>query len=557
MDRETLNKLSTETLGELWRVVCDESETTEELLNLIYEGDEQFLRNDFIDDILSFNKKFNKEELNDVKLKPRFEEPGDEVPLPPQEPKQPKRYIDSDDYWFGTKFHKKRMEQIKEDNELIRLRLQNERLKKEVEELKKRNKELLMKGINDNEITKKIETKRKNKELLKDLPNHFKSLKKFNKERPPTDEELNLFDNDYSLYNLERMRSYKDFVNFQNQREEQDELIKKIINKIKKNTTNWYIDFRKLNDYGKDKIINPLIDILQNDVATSIKANTKYRFSYLINSNDSLQNGSWRSVPLRDTTFTQLIDGLRQGLLLNTLEECGAMPQFSGVGYEAEILWYYFDAVQFKEVVKPENKYKENKKGNKRPTYYNKRQGKFFPYWNVSNLDLSRYQILKRNDDYFLNRKLERIPCVAFALSQLIPHEEIAKITCRMKHETKRGYFDWRTNTYNSEHLDFFCKELKIYCRVHYFDEYSIKPQFRIFERGVNKNESKYQIELAVYKEHYFIYEKTKYTSYFIQHYNELKDLKDAYKIIGKRKSGTYQRDSREKYCLNSLDLLI
>ena len=27
--------------------------------------------------------------------------------------------------------------------------------------------------------------------------------------------------------------------------------------------------------------------------------------------------------------------------------------------------------------------------------------------------------------------------------------------------------------------------------------------------------------------------------------------------IIGKRKSGTYQRDSRDKYCLNSLDLLI
>ena len=27
--------------------------------------------------------------------------------------------------------------------------------------------------------------------------------------------------------------------------------------------------------------------------------------------------------------------------------------------------------------------------------------------------------------------------------------------------------------------------------------------------------------------------------------------------IIGKRKSGKYQRDSRDKYCLNSLDLLI
>ena len=60
-----------------------------------------------------------------------------------------------------------------------------------------------------------------------------------------------------------------------------------------------------------------------------------------------------------------------------------------------------------------------------------------------------------------------------------------------------------------------------------------------------------------MYKEHYFVYEKTKYTRYFIKHYEELKDLKDPYKIIGKRKSGTYQRESRSKYCLNSIELLI
>ena len=59
-------------------------------------------------------------------------------------------------------------------------------------------------------------------------------------------------------------------MKFQNQREEQDKLINKIINKIKKNPTDWYIDFRKLNDYGKDKIINLLIDVLQNVVSISI-----------------------------------------------------------------------------------------------------------------------------------------------------------------------------------------------------------------------------------------------------------------------------------------------
>ena len=35
-----------------------------------------------------------------------------------------------------------------------------------------------------------------------------------------------------------------------------------------------------------------------------------------------------------------------------------------------------------------------------------------------------------------------------------------------------------------------------------------------------------------------------------------MKDIKDANKIVGKRRTGTYQRDSRDRYYLNSLDLL-
>ena len=77
-------------------------------------------------------------------------------------------------------------------------------------------------------------------------------------------------------------------------------------------------------------------------MSVSLKANGKYKFSYLINSNDQLRNGSWQSMSLRDTTFTQLLDGLRQGLLLNSIEENGVIGHFSDEAYDAEILWYYF-----------------------------------------------------------------------------------------------------------------------------------------------------------------------------------------------------------------------
>ena len=67
---------------------------------------------------------------------------------------------------------------------------------------------------------------------------------------------------------------------------------------------------------------------------------------------------------------------------------------------------------------------------------------------------------------------------------------------------------DWLSNKYNNKHLDFCCKEFNIYCKVHYYDEYAVKPSIRTFDRGVSKDKDKYQIELAMFKDHYFIYEK-------------------------------------------------
>ena len=49
------------------------------------------------------------------------------------------------------------------------------------------------------------------------------------------------------------------------------------------------------------------------------------------------------------------------------------------------------------------------------------------------------------------------------------------------------------------------------------------------------------------------IYDR-KSTRYFIQHYEELKDIRDSYKIIGKTNMINTD-DSRVKYCLNSLEL--
>ena len=47
---------------------------------------------------------------------------------------------------------------------------------------------------------------------------------------------------------------------------------------------------------------------------------------------------------------------------------------------------------------------------------------------------------------------------------------------------------DWLSNEYNNKHLDFCCKEFNIYCKVHYYDEYSVKSSIRTFDRWVSKS---------------------------------------------------------------------
>ena len=58
-----------------------------------------------------------------------------------------------------------------------------------------------------------------------------------------------------------------------------------------------------------------------------------------------------------------------------------------------------------------------------------------FP-WNNTDLDLSRYQILHKNDNFLMNKEHERTPCVVFSLCQLLPQELHGNIICRfMKNE--------------------------------------------------------------------------------------------------------------------------
>ena len=90
----------------------------------------------------------------------------------------------------------------------------------------------------------------------------------------------------------------------------------------------------------------------------------------------------------------------------------------------------------------------------------------------------------------------------------------------------------WINNFYNSSDLKKICNLLQIYCKIHYIKDDCLKNEIKTKDIDVPKNEAKYQLEIGYYKDHYFIYEKTKYSRYFIEYFDELKDVKDTKKIV-------------------------
>ena len=407
-------------------------------------------------------------------------------------PQKPKRYVDSDDYLFNN-LHK-----LKHHDKL------NDFKRKRIHE-----------RFNDSRLKEARELHKKDFSFLKDLMNHQKDLSEFNKyhkkHKLAEEEHAELVDKDYKAANKLRFKSYKEFRDYENNKDGQREEINNIIEEITKDPLNWSIDFRKLNNYGKNQLRPELLNLLMEDVAPRINSNQKLMIKYLI-------NGEWHSKPLNDESWMQLINGLQHDNIFDAvLTNDDGTPVFSDQAAELTIAWYFFDALEFKQIRPKEKEYKKNKNGVNRPDTYEGRDGAFFPYWNNSDLDLSRYQILHKNDNFLMNKEHERTPCVVFALCQLLPQELHGNIICRfMKNEQQNErQIDWLSNEYNNKHLDFCCKEFNIYCKVHYYDEYAVKPSIRTFDRGVSKDKAKYQIELAMYKDHYFIYEKNEIDSVF------------------------------------------
>ena len=111
--------------------------------------------------------------------------------------------------------------------------------------------------------------------------NHQKDLSEFNKyhkmHKLAEEEHAELVDKDYKAANKLRFKSYKEFRDYENNKDGQREEINNIIEEITKDPLNWSIDFR---NYGNNQLRPELLNLLMEDVAPRINLNQKLMIKY-------------------------------------------------------------------------------------------------------------------------------------------------------------------------------------------------------------------------------------------------------------------------------------
>lgn len=222
----------------------------------------------------------------------------------------------------------------------------------------------------------------------------------------------------------------------------------------------WRVNFESLTNYGRAKLQYTLIDLLQNIVEPQINASDKYYFNYRIS---DYKGTNWVKVPLKPGTFQALINRLKDGGLVFNMDD--RPPEyFYEQGHPELPYWSLFSEISLA-------------KG-KMNSGYTDRGGSFFPYRNKTYIDLRKYQIFAREDNYFERRSCIEVPCVI--CSGLIPDDKLNAASLRLKRVNPIGLNEIITNYHNNKDLDYLCKELHIHCKLHYYYENTSKPQFKI-----------------------------------------------------------------------------
>jgi hypothetical protein len=176
------------------------------------------------------------------------------------------------------------------------------------------------------------------------------------------------------------------------------------------------------------------------------------------------------------------------------------------------------------------------------------RDGRFFPYLNTTNEDLSKYQIFNQDQAYDKNLIKKREHCLTFTLLA-------SGVSKSVVNEIKMSYFGGEEGRVNISKKDLhkISNSIKRDITVHTISGGKIQKQ----KIKATDNELQEPINIALHSNHYFLYDDTDYSKYSITHYEELKDVEDFKNIISTKivkDKKYYKRSNKTK--INSLLLV-
>ena len=286
---------------------------------------------------------------------------------------------------------------------------------------------------------------------------------------------------------------------------------------------------RKINKYlinGQyQEILNLVVNdqyILSKKQATEIVNSLLNKGVYLIKINKGLNSIHDQDIVINEANKDYFIDMFSSGLANFSNDKYNNNADGSDKMYEFN--YDGIDSMDLIEISKPERTLNKD--------------GGFFNYNNKSKLNLKRYQIFK--EDYIYDDSQEHCLINTLSLSGV----DLLDIKTLMIH-FKEGY-----NTRKKD-LPMMSNILKRNIILYEIDEdgketkKTIKADLNIEEKEILKGED---IHIALFENHYFIYEQTEYSTFFINNYDMLKDIENGKNIFKRRTINISENKTKIKY---------
>ena len=246
-----------------------------------------------------------------------------------------------------------------------------------------------------------------------------------------------------------------------------------------------------------------------------IRASGRYRIRFVINGNEQY-------IPVNETTRDFITHILTNGFVIEEGENFGS-DLFTNLNIQE------IESFTIHELQRPRR-------------IINNRDGRFFPHLNATNLDLSDYQIFNQEQAYD-DKIVKREHCLIHTLLKCgVDKTKVNEV----KMTFKSG-------------CNFKKKDIKYVAGIIFKNIviHQFKPDGKINKTETLPNviidgNPLEKINIAIYENHYFKFEETKYSKFFIDHYEELKDVKDNHKIVKfVERTGKYEKADDRK--INSL----